>query len=170
MSEQPRSEGDAQLGHDPTGLDLARKLAPDIGARTGAVKKKPRAPRTQPTGKDSDPEPLSAALDSVIKAEGWDKDIAAQAVFGRWSAIVGAEIAQHSHPQNLTGKVLTVRADSTAWATSLRTMANQLVARLNTELGDGEVVSVKILGPDAPSWSHGRRTVRGGRGPRDTYG
>ncbi|MPZ04787.1 DUF721 domain-containing protein, partial [Micrococcus luteus] len=25
-------------------------------------------------------------------------------------------------------------------------------------------------GPQAPSWRRGPRTVRGGRGPRDTYG
>ncbi|WP_084634505.1 DUF721 domain-containing protein [Propionicicella superfundia] len=154
--------------HDPTGLELARRLATGIGgkATSGRRKKAPRAPADT----RADPEPLAAALDDVIRTEGWERDIAVQAVFGRWAAIVGPEVAQHSDPERLTGKVLTIRADSTAWATSLRTMAAQLVARLNAELGQGEVESVRILGPDAPDWRHGRRTVRGGRGPRDTYG
>lgn len=154
--------------HDPTGLDLARRLAAGIGGTSSTARRK--RPRKQASSTAGDLEPLGAALDDVIRSEGWVKDIAVQAVFGRWPEIVGPEIAQHSHPEKLAGKVLVVRADSTAWATSLRTMAAQLVARLNGELGQGEVEKVRILGPDAPSWQHGRRTVRGGRGPRDTYG
>lgn len=171
MSDVTEQPDEPAVPHDPTGLDLARSLAPSIGGSrpTGRQRRKVKK-NSVSAGKNADPEPLSAALDDVIRSEGWEKDIAAQAVFGRWTSIVGAEIAQHSHPENLTHKVLTVRADSTAWATSLRTMASHLVARLNRELGDGEVESVKILGPDAPTWRHGRRTVRGGRGPRDTYG
>lgn len=156
-------------GHDPTGLDLARQLT--AGLEGGVVqprKKKKRQKRPKPSNNDL--EPIAAALENVIKDEGWERDMAIQAVFGRWASIVGPDVAQHSKPEHLAGRVLTVRADSTAWATSLRTMAGQLVARLNTELGQTEVDAVKILGPDAPSWKHGRRSVRDGRGPRDTYG
>jgi predicted nucleic acid-binding Zn ribbon protein len=49
-------------------------------------------------------------------------------------------------------------------------MAPQLVAMLNEQLGDGTVTRIAVLGPDAPSWKKGRRSVRDGRGPRDTYG
>jgi predicted nucleic acid-binding Zn ribbon protein len=45
-----------------------------------------------------------------------------------------------------------------------------VVKRLNEELGDGTVTVVEVLGPNAPSWKHGRRSARDGRGPRDTYG
>ena len=65
---------------------------------------------------------------------------------------------------------LTVRTDSTAWATQLRHMAPQLLALLNDQLGADTVSFVRVLGPDAPSWKHGGRSVRDGRGPRDTYG
>ena len=34
----------------------------------------------------------------------------------------------------------------------------------------GEEARITILGPAAPSWKHGPRSVRDGRGPRDTYG
>ena len=66
--------------------------------------------------------------------------------------------------------MLTVRTDSTAWAASLRTLAPQLVAILNEQLGDRTVTRIAVLGPDAPSWKKGRLSVRDGRGPRDTYG
>ena len=63
-----------------------------------------------------------------------------------------------------------MRADSTAWATNLRLLAPSIVARLNEQLGEGTVLRIVVKGPDAPSWKHGRRSVRDGRGPRDTYG
>ena len=78
--------------------------------------------------------------------------------------------AAHSSPEGYADTVLTVRADSTAWATQLRYLAPQLVAMLNEQLGDGTVTRIRVLGPDAPSWKKGRRSVRDGRGPRDTYG
>jgi predicted nucleic acid-binding Zn ribbon protein len=52
----------------------------------------------------------------------------------------------------------------------VRLLAPALVRRLNEELGDGTVLRVQVLAPNAPSWRKGRRSVRGGRGPRDTYG
>ena len=61
--------------------------------------------------------------------------------------------------------MLTVRTDSSAWATQFRMMAPQLVAMLNEQLGDGTIAKMKILGPDAPSWKKGRLSVRDGRGP-----
>ena len=76
----------------------------------------------------------------------------------------------HSHPESYADTVLTVRADSTAWATQLRYLAPRLVAMLNEQLGDGTVTLIKVLGPDAPAWKKGLRSVRDGRGPRDTYG
>ena len=88
----------------------------------------------------------------------------------RWPLLVGPANAAHSRPEAYADAVLTVRTDSTAWATQLRMMAPQLVALLNEHLGDGTITRVAILGPDAPSWKKGRRTVRDGRGPRDTYG
>ena len=61
-------------------------------------------------------------------------------------------------------------ADSTAWATQLRLLAGQLVHRLNVELGDGAVRRVKVRGPASAQRRPGEWRVRGGRGPRDTYG
>ena len=84
--------------------------------------------------------------------------------------IVGPEIGAHSTPESLVDGVLVVRTESTAWATQLKLFAASVVKRLNEELGDGTVTVVEVLGPHAPSWKHGRRGTRDGRGPRDTYG
>jgi predicted nucleic acid-binding Zn ribbon protein len=38
------------------------------------------------------------------------------------------------------------------------------------ELGQQVVTKLIITGPVGPSWKHGGWSVRGARGPRDTYG
>ena len=66
--------------------------------------------------------------------------------------------------------MLTVRADSSAWATQLRLLSSSLLARLAADVGEDTVAEIKVVGPSAPSWSRGSRRVQDGRGPRDTYG
>jgi predicted nucleic acid-binding Zn ribbon protein len=113
---------------------------------------------------------LSAAIGGLLAAEGWALAAATGSVFGRWAQIVGADLAAHTTPETLTDGELTVAADSTAWATQVRLLATQLVKRLNAELGDGTVLRVKVRGPSGSTRKPGEWRVRGGRGPRDTYG
>jgi len=91
-------------------------------------------------------------------------------VFGRWAQIVGSDLAAHTTPESLAAGELTVSVDSTAWATQVRLLAAQLVHRLNSELGDGTVQRVRVRGPVTNTRKPGEWRVRGGRGPRDTYG
>jgi predicted nucleic acid-binding Zn ribbon protein len=106
----------------------------------------------------------------LVAEQGWSTDLAVHALFGRWDAIVGTQLAQHCRPHSFTDTELTVTADSTAWATQVRLLAPAVVRRLNEELGHGTVTRIVVEGPQPPSWQRGRRSVRGGRGPRDTYG
>ena len=124
------------------------------------------------TGRErrADPAPLGAAIDGLITDTGWELAVAAGSVFGRWPQIVGADLAAHTVPDGLSDGELTVTADSTAWATQLRLLAADLVRRLNAELGEGTVRRVRVRGPGGPPRRPGQWRVRGGRGPRDTYG
>ena len=83
--------------------------------------------------------------------------------------LVGAMNAEHSCPVEFRDGVLTVQCDSTAWASAMRYNAGPLVAKLNHALGERSVLRIEVLGPHAPNWKRGRRSIRG-RGPRDTYG
>ncbi len=118
---------------------------------------------------ERDPALLGAALDRLVAERGWQTDAAVGGVMGRWSSIVGAEVAAHVMPVSYDEGELVVAADSTAWATQMRLLAPTLLSRLAGELGAGTVTSVRVQGPSAPSWKRGRLSVRG-RGPRDTYG
>ena len=117
-----------------------------------------------------DPAPLGAAIDGLIADTGWELAVATGSVFGRWTQIVGPDLAAHTSPERLADGELTVMADSTAWATQLRLLAADLVRKLNAELGDGAVRRVKVLGPGAQPRRPGQWRVQGSRGPRDTYG
>lgn len=104
-----------------------------------------------------------------MDTQGWTTEVKLHHLLGGWASLVGEVNAAHSRPETFADKVLTVRAESSTWATSLRQIAPQLVARLNEQLGQGSVERVQVIGPHAPSWKKGRRSVPG-RGPRDTYG
>jgi predicted nucleic acid-binding Zn ribbon protein len=162
--------------HDPSGLELARSIADSVGAGPRRrSKKRYQRPRVDPVRSgarpdDRDPTTLGDALEKLVDTKGWSTDLSIRALLARWPALVGPTNAAHSWPESYADTVLTVRTESTVWATSLRAMAPQLVAKLNDQLGDGTVTRVKVLGPQGPSWKKGPLSVRDGRGPRDTYG
>lgn len=105
----------------------------------------------------------------MVSERGWAGRLAGGQVFGKWAGLVGADVAEHTRPVQLTDGELTVQADSTAWATQLRLLQRQLLAKIAAGVGDGVVKRLRVQGPAAPSWRHGPRHVPG-RGPRDTYG
>ena len=177
MAERPdEPPREPEPEHDPSGLGLAHDVArsargPIRGRRTRRAARSPTEPQlsgAQPD--DRDPKLLADAVEDLVRRKGWATDLSVHTLLGRWGLLVGSSVAAHSRPEAYADTVLTVRTDSTAWATQLRMMAPRLVARLNEQLGEGTVTRVTVLGPDAPSWKKGLRSVRDGRGPRDTYG
>lgn len=167
------------------GVDLARRALEQARAaaqaRGAAVGRGGASPRravrpgrrrrgwSGPGADDRDPQLLGRVAASLVRSRGWSEEVAAGAVLGRWDSLVGPEIAAHAQPVSLTDGVLVLRAESTAWASQLRTMRREILARITAGVGPGVVGSITVGGPSAPSWRHGERHVRG-RGPRDTYG
>jgi predicted nucleic acid-binding Zn ribbon protein len=118
---------------------------------------------------DRDPQPLGRLTARVSLDRGWSPRLTDATVLGRWPHLVGADVADHCTPLSLRDGELVLQAESTAWATQLRTLQRQLLARLAAAVGKDVVKRIRVVGPSGPSWRHGPRTVRG-RGPRDTYG
>ena len=138
--------------------------------RTGTGMGRPRRRGWSGSGADErDPQMLGRLTSRLSGDRGWAPRLANGSVFGRWAELVGEEVAEHARPVSLRDGVLTVAADSTAWATQLRLLQRQLIGKLAAGLGDGVVKTMRIHGPTAPSWRRGPRHVSG-RGPRDTYG
>ncbi|QIM22391.1 DUF721 domain-containing protein [Phycicoccus sp. HDW14] len=163
--------GDAGLA-TAEALARARARARAKGLRPG-LKPRRRA-KDVPGGRRGDagrdPQLLGDQIDRFVGDRGWGADVAVGSVIGRWPGIVGEEVAAHCHPTDFVDGVLTVRADSTAWATQLRLLESSLMTRLAEDVGEGTVAELRVVGPSAPTWSRGRHRVQDGRGPRDTYG
>jgi predicted nucleic acid-binding Zn ribbon protein len=154
-------------------LARARKAARAKGFRPGSRPMRKRQPLGQQdhnlAGSGRDPSLLGDQMDRLLVDRGWKVDVAVGAVMGRWASIVGTDVAGHCTPVTFGDGVLTVRADSTAWATQLRLMSSSILGRLEAEVGKDTVIELRVQGPSAPSWTRGLRKATG-PGPRDTYG
>jgi len=154
-------------------LARAREAARAKGLRPGSRpmrKQRPLGQQVSASGRDGrDPALLGDQMDRLLVDRGWNVDVAVGSVMGRWPAIVGTDVAEHCTPVTFSDGVLTVRADSTAWATQLRLMSSSILGRLETEVGKDTVAELRVQGPSAPSWTRGLRKATG-PGPRDTYG
>lgn len=180
MAEEP-------TGGQGSGYDMARKALEDaraaaraagksVGQGRASPNKRSPAPRTPArrgwTGAHPDaydPQPMGRVAGNLAGRRGWNAKISEGTVMGAWDRIVGAEIAAHAQPKVLRDKVLHVTAESTAWATQLRLIQSQILAKIAAVAGNNVVTSLRITGPQSPSWRKGERHVKG-RGPRDTYG
>jgi predicted nucleic acid-binding Zn ribbon protein len=175
--------GAEKHAHEESGLDLARSVARSLARGPKSLRGAGRRRRTDPKSSgahpdDRDPQTLDSTLGRLIAEQGWGADVRVHGVFSRWDAMVGRDVAQHVRPVSYVredgdgqvGGRLVVQTDSTAWATQMRLLAPTVVRRLNEELGDGTVRVIDVQGPNLPNWKRGRRSVRDGRGPRDTYG
>jgi predicted nucleic acid-binding Zn ribbon protein len=170
----------------PSGIDAAKQA---LARARAAAAQSPAAPRAAGRGstgrhrrrpsdggtRSRDPQSLGSTVDRLLRDRGWDQPAAVGGLTGRWSDIVGPDVAEHVVPETFEqapdgrGLLLVLRADSTAWATTIQYMLPAVRTRIDAELGPGTVRDITVLGPAAPSWKHGRLRVPG-RGPRDTYG
>ncbi|MGW0967542.1 DUF721 domain-containing protein [Streptomyces sp. NPDC002516] len=179
----PEGAASGKKTPEPSGVDLARvalrAAKEQARARGDAAQQKKQARRggglRSGSGADGrDPMALGSAINRLLTERGWETPAAVGGVMGRWPQIVGEDLAKHCVPlrydDDPAERVLTVQCDSTAWATQLRLLAPQLVARLNQDLGHGTVRLIKVQGPTGPPRRYGPLRAPGSTGPGDTYG
>ena len=120
--------------------------------------------------RNTDPQSIQSILSEVISNRNWSQGVAEGSLFSDWKMIVGDEIAEHTTPISLVDGKLTIQSSSTAWSTQMRLMKNDLLKTISTTAPGALVEELIFIGPNAPSWKRGLRSIRGARGPRDTYG
>ena len=145
--------------------DIARELF-----RSYRTKSRKTNNQEEERSKKDDPEKLSNILNDLVTTRDWKKGIAEGTLFTKWREIVGNEIADHCEPITLFEGRLTIKAESTSWATQLRLMTPELLKNIRSRSEGALVDELTVIGPNAPSWKRGLRTIRGAKGPRDTYG
>jgi predicted nucleic acid-binding Zn ribbon protein len=117
-----------------------------------------------------DPQQISSVLDELIISRDWKQGLAEGNIFSDWEKVVGSEISSHSTPISLVDGRLTIQTSSTAWATQLNIISTDLLKTISNSAPGALVETLVFIGPHAPNWKKGLRTIRGARGPRDTYG
>ena len=155
MSEKPSTKRDLAV-------DLFRSY------KTGFIKKKKIVEQRSNT--PGDPTLISNVLSELIEERDWNSGLAEGTLFATWAQVVGADIAQHTTPLSLLDGRLLVQCSSTAWATQLNLVGPSLLETIRSSAPGALVESLDFIGPTAPSWKRGLRTISNGRGPRDTYG
>jgi predicted nucleic acid-binding Zn ribbon protein len=148
-------------------IDLALELFRSY--KTGFIKKV-KPPIAERSATRGDPTLISDVLTNLVSDRQWESGLAEGNLFAQWEKIVGSDIATHATPISILDGVLLIQCSSTAWATQLQSVHDQLVATISSSAPGALVESLKFTGPTAPSWKKGIRTIRGARGPRDTYG
>jgi len=120
--------------------------------------------------KNEDPLAIGNILEEFVGVRDWRKGIAEGTLFSEWASVVGADISENAVPASLVDGRLTIQTRSTAWATQLNMMRSQLLETIRKSAPGALVEEIVVIGPNAPSWKKGLRTIRGAKGPRDTYG
>ncbi len=97
----------------------------------------------------SDPVPISAALDSVLRSlRGGAGRREIGGVFGRWDETVGPVVAANVRPVRLEARTLLVEVQDPAWATQVRFLADELRARLAETSGvEIDEIDVRVARP-----------------------
>ena len=161
MREAAQSRGEARI-------DAAKAARFEENAAARKQRRKAgSAPAKYSDGRD--PQEIGTLFGKIVRDRGWSEPVAVGSVLSRWAELVGPQIAAHCTPESFEDSTVVVRCDSTTWATQMRLLSHELLKHFDKELGQGVITVIRVLGPAAPSWRHGGRSVKG-RGPRDTYG
>ena len=149
---------------------MKRDLALDLfrSYKTGFTKKPKQV--TERTSTPGDPTLVADILSDLVQQRDWNSGLAEGTLFATWPQLVGPEIAEHATPLSLLDGKLLIQCSSTAWATQLNLVAPNLLEQIRSSAPGALVERLEIIGPHAPSWKRGLRSIANGRGPRDTYG
>jgi predicted nucleic acid-binding Zn ribbon protein len=95
-------------------------------------------------GDGSGPRRVGESLDRVTGSLGVPSSSALETVFARWEEVVGASVAAHARPRSMRDSVLVVAVDDPAWATQLRFLESDLLARLADAVGEGRLTAIEV--------------------------
>lgn len=103
------------------------------------------ARRNRAPSRETDPTPLSDALEALSVRPGWDAPLALGKLRAKWAAVVGQHIASRSEPIKLENGRLTVRVEGGAWSAELALMGQELATCAARFLGRDLVKEVAVV-------------------------
>jgi hypothetical protein len=87
---------------------------------------------------------LIRALPNLLKAAGDSEEVAEAAVFVAWRRVAGEQLRGQAVPFRLHRKMLVVAVADASWQKQLEAVANQLLFRLNSMLGQAVVTYIEF--------------------------
>lgn len=108
-----------------------------------------------------DPDHLGDVLSSIAHNSGWTVNLELAKLRNHWDQVVGEGIAMHSTVVGFADGILTIRAESTVWATQLTYLIPQLSRTIRQRLGSLDIQEIRVSGP-------GLRRFGDGQKPRST--
>ncbi|HVM52358.1 MAG TPA: DUF721 domain-containing protein [Acidimicrobiales bacterium] len=98
------------------------------------------SPRWRPLDEDRGPRRIGESLEGVVPGgRTFTRLLAA------WGDLVGDGLAGHTRPAALHGTTLVVAVDDPAWATQLRYLEADLLARIAESAGAGSVTELRVV-------------------------
>jgi predicted nucleic acid-binding Zn ribbon protein len=105
----------------------------------------PKVPagRSRRRSRDADigPRSLTDSLEEVTERLGATSPRSSVAVFSHWEEIVGTAVAAHATPVEMGREALVVVVDHPAWATQLRSLSGEILAKV-AEVGGEQTPTV----------------------------
>ncbi|MFT8988542.1 MAG: DUF721 domain-containing protein [Bifidobacterium psychraerophilum] len=103
-----------------------------------------------------DPNSLAGVVTGIVQQEDWTPHLKIAQLRNHWDSIVGTAIAQHSSVVGYEHGELTIRTESTVWATQLTYLVPQLKNTISQRLGDLPVERITVTGPHSQSFRNKR--------------
>ncbi len=93
---------------------------------------------------NDEPEQIGSSIERLLRMmKAPSKDVL-KAVFLEWPEIVGEDVAAHAQPSLIDDRTLVVVADDPAWASQLRWLESELVAKIAEVSGSDRIQTVKV--------------------------
>lgn len=93
---------------------------------------------------EQDPSGLGSSLDRLSRSLGAPSGQVLHTVFSRWDELVGEAVAANVRPSSLRDGVLVVVVSNPSWATEVRWLAPEMLARLSEAAGTEVASQVEV--------------------------
>ncbi|MCH2186095.1 DUF721 domain-containing protein [Myxococcota bacterium] len=98
------------------------------------------------------PKVVGTVVGQVLDELGLDVAAAAWKIGEHWESAVGPEVARHSRPLGLRGKVLEIAVETSVWSHHLQLQRAQILEALRDQLGEEAPRDLRFrVGYTAPS-------------------
>lgn len=101
-----------------------------------------------------DPQGLATICGSLAQGDVWSKNLKLARLRNNWAEVVGDAVARHSQVTSYADGVLTIRTESTVWATQLTYLVPQIAENIRASLKGLEIREIKVTGPASSKFGH----------------